>query len=270
MARRKDVDIFLEAVRKAEGRIGNKSLREHLGWREEKYWRVHQELFELGRIEKGRGNGGSVILVDTINPVAVADVAALDESVATRSDEAHALPQTDIREYDLYAPILQQLQQNWATRRGLDQCHCETTAQQGRRDTGGSWSRPDITAVGLKKYEFLPDMTLELFTFEIKAANDVSIKGVLEALAHREAATRSYVIYHTADRDFTDFPEAIRIEEIAARHGIGVFAARDVDDFETWDEVATAIRGSPDPDNLETFIKRTLSDEAKSKLRKWF
>lgn len=270
MARRKDVDIFLEVVREAEGRIGNKTLREQLGWADEKYWRVHQEAFDAGRIEKGRGNGGSVILVDTINPVAVADVAALEEDSTARTAEANALPQTDIRELELYPPVLQQLRQNWAKRRGLDECHCEATAQQGRRDTGGSWSRPDITAVGFKKYEFLPDVTLEIFSFEIKAAYDVSIKGVLEALAHREAATRSYAIYHTAGRDFADFPEAIRIEEIAVRHGIGVFAAKDINDFDSWAEIAAAQRGTPDPENLETFIKRTLSEDAKSKLRKWF
>lgn len=97
---------------------------------------------------------------------------------------------------------------------------------QGRRETGGSWSRPDVTVVGVKKYEFLPDRLLEVFSFEVKASYDVSIKGVLEALAHREAATRSYVIYHTDGRDLGEFPEALRIEELAVRHGIGVFAAK--------------------------------------------
>jgi hypothetical protein len=92
----------------------------------------------------------------------------------------------------------------------------------------------------------------------------------MEALAHREAATRSYVIYYTAGREIADFPEAIRIEELAVRHGVGVLAAKDINDFGTWEEVASAQRASPDPDALETFIKRTLSDDAKSKLRKWF
>ncbi|MFT4015028.1 MAG: hypothetical protein QM682_16895 [Paracoccus sp. (in: a-proteobacteria)] len=270
MARKKDTDVFLDTVRAAQGRIGNRALRERLGWADEKYWSIHQQLFEAGKIEKGRGNGGTVILVGDTNPVAVADVAARDKAGDKHAAEATAPSQTDLRELELYPPVLRQLQKNWAKRLGLDECHCEITAQQGRRDTGGSWSRPDLTAVGLKKYEFLPDRVLDVFSFEIKAAYDVSIKGVLEALAHREAATKSYVVYHTAGRDFADFPEAIRIEEISVRHGIGVYAAKDIDDFETWEEVSGATRGHPDPDNLETFIKRTLSDAAKSKLRRWF
>lgn len=270
MARKKDTDIFLEAVRTANGKIGNRSLREVLDWADEKYWRIHQQLFEAGKIEKGRGNGGTVILVGDTNPVAVADVAARDNRESKLISEATAIPQTDIRELELYPPVLRQLEQNWAKRLGLDECHCEITAQQGRRDTGGSWSRPDLTVVSLKKYEFLPDKILDVFSFEVKAAYDVSIKGVLEALAHREAATKSYVVYHTAGRDFRDFPEAVRIEEISVRHGIRVYAAKEIDDFETWEEVANATRGHPDPDNLETFIKRTLSEPAKSKMRRWF
>ncbi len=50
---------------------------------------------------------------------------------------------------------------------------------QGRRETGGSWSRPDLALIGYRKYEFLPERVFELFSFEVKPANDVSIKGVM-------------------------------------------------------------------------------------------
>jgi len=116
----------------------------------------------------------------------------------------------------------------------------------------------------------LPERVFELFSFEVKAVNDISIKGVMEALAHREAATKSYVIYHTAGQDFAAFPEAERIEELAARHGIGVYAAREIADFNQWAEVVTATRASPDPETIDTFLRRTLSEEAKTKLRRWF
>ena len=113
----------------------------------------------------------------------------------------------------------------------MDECYCEITALQGRRETGGSWSRPDLALIAKRKYEFLPQLVFELFSFEVKPSTDVSIKGVMEALAHREAATRSFVIYHTAGQDFSDFPESERIEELAARHGVGVYAAKDVNDL---------------------------------------
>jgi hypothetical protein len=230
-----------------------------------KYWKIHQENFESGNIEKGRGRGGTVILVNELNPVAAGSVAA--EPSPTKMA---GLDGVAARESDLYQPSLDQLQKHWAVRRQLDQCHCEITAMQGRRETGGSWTRPDITVAGHKKYEYLPQEVLEIFTFEVKPEWDVSIKGVMEALAHREAATRSYVIYSTGKHSFDEFPEASRIEEIAARHGVGVLVAHDIADFDTWEEVTGAVRGNPDPDALETFIKRTLSEEGKSKLRKWF
>ena len=51
-----------------------------------------------------------------------------------------------------------------------------------------------------------------------------------------------------------------------ARHGVGVYAAKDVNDFAQWAEIVTAPRASPDPEAIETFIRRTLSEETKTKL----
>lgn len=273
MARKKDTDIFLDKVRDHSGRIGNKSLRDLLGWPEEKYWKIHETLLLEGRIEKGRGQGGSVILIDMDNPFAAADVAAnasADTSIPERIPEESVVPEVlDTREIDLYGPIQKSLSDRWATTHRLDEFHCEITAMKGRRDTGGSWSRPDISAISLKKYEYLRDITLDIVTFEIKAAYDVSVKGVLEALSHRDSATKSYVIYHTAGRDFSDFPESVRIEEIAVKHGIGVFSAKKVEDFDSWEEVAAASRVVLDPDKADMFIRRIFSSDAQSKIRKW-
>ena len=56
-----DRNAFLRALRGATGAIGNMALRAKLGWAESRYWRVHQSLIEDGRIQKGRGRGGSVL-----------------------------------------------------------------------------------------------------------------------------------------------------------------------------------------------------------------
>lgn len=274
-----DVQNFLEKIRQEGGRISNPRLQNLLSWNDDKYWRIHQQHIDEGNVERGKGKGGTVILVDKQNPTAAADVAAASPVLDKISDSYCAPiiePFSRIAEYDqfreshLYDPALKQMQDHWARRRQLDQCHCEITAHKGRRDTGGSWSRPDITVIGYKKYEFLPERLLEIFTFEIKPDYDVSVKGVLEALSHREAATRSYVIFATSGREFNDFPESARIEEIAARHGVGVFAAQDISDFNTWEVITSATRAVADPENLENFIKKTLTDEARIKLRKWF
>jgi type I restriction enzyme M protein len=54
-----DCKTFLSALRRKDV-VGNITLRSQLGWREERYWKVHQSLCENGRIVRGRGKGGSV------------------------------------------------------------------------------------------------------------------------------------------------------------------------------------------------------------------
>jgi type I restriction enzyme M protein len=77
---------FVEQLKALGGNAGNGRLREALGWQEETYWRVHEELIAEGAIEAGRGRGGSVVLVsgepqspppDTQKPRAAAKETAL-------------------------------------------------------------------------------------------------------------------------------------------------------------------------------------------------
>ena len=55
-----DRRTFLSSLRRLGSSVGNKSFREHLGWKEDRYWRVHALLLEAGLIVRGRGRGGSV------------------------------------------------------------------------------------------------------------------------------------------------------------------------------------------------------------------
>jgi hypothetical protein len=48
----------------ASGNIGNVTLRQHLDWDEDFYWKVQGKLIELGKIVPGKGRGGSVRLTD--------------------------------------------------------------------------------------------------------------------------------------------------------------------------------------------------------------
>lgn len=272
MARPRDRDVFLATLLECGGRASNAGLQGKLGWDGTKYWRVHASLYDEGAIEKGKGYSGTVILVPDADPEGVEavkeelkDKLSIQTPVSISEDEEEEI----LQESQLYEPAQMQLQEHWSIWQNLDQTHVDNIARQGARDTGGSWSRPDLAIIALKTFEYLPDRIMEVHTFEIKASYDVTVKGVMEALAHREVATRAYVIYHTAGRDLADFPEASRIEALANRYGIGVFAAKDIGDFNEWAEVVPAERASPDPDQVETFIKRSLSDEARSKILKW-
>ncbi|WP_298160396.1 hypothetical protein [Brevundimonas sp.] len=268
MARPTFRDSFVRALEAAGGRASNTALRATLDWPEDRYWKIHSELFDDAVIEKGRGYGGTVILAtnqaEEVAPQAVVETTTVVATAVTETAIAYA------RELDLYEPARKAIDTHWAQRRQLDNSHCEITAMQGRRETGGSWTRPDLIVIGSRKYEFLPQKIFELVSFEVKPASDVSIKGVMEALAHREAATRSYVLYHTDGEEFSTFPEYTRITDLAAKHGIGVYSARDIADFDQWAEVVPAQLANPDPEVVDTFLRRTLSDEGKTKLRKWF
>jgi hypothetical protein len=278
MARPTNASIFLRNIREAGGTMGNGALQKALGWPQERYWAVHRDLVDAGVIVAGRGRGGSVILVvpETIEDARLsasslpkAEIAAVSQELVEATQAAEQQP--EIRELDLYGPALTQLRNHWSNRKQLLHGAYEITALQGRRDTGGSWSRPDIVGAGLRKFEYLPDRVMEVYTFEVKAEYDVSIKGVLEALAHREAATRAYVVYHIGRKPWDEYAEAQRIELLAARHGVGVIAASDINDLNgCWDERVTAVRSSSDPEALDRFIKSTLTDDTKSLIRKWF
>jgi hypothetical protein len=54
-----DSKTFLSALRKTRS-SGNGALRRDLGWSETRYWRAHSALMGAGKIQKGRGRGGSV------------------------------------------------------------------------------------------------------------------------------------------------------------------------------------------------------------------
>ena len=56
-----DTKDFLSTLRKARS-SGNGALRRELGWSESRYWKAHTALIETGKIQKGRGRGGSVSL----------------------------------------------------------------------------------------------------------------------------------------------------------------------------------------------------------------
>jgi type I restriction enzyme M protein len=52
--------IMLDAIDPTGITIGNKSLREKLGWSDELFWTIRNKLIDDGLLIKGGGKGGSV------------------------------------------------------------------------------------------------------------------------------------------------------------------------------------------------------------------
>jgi hypothetical protein len=246
---------FLTALEQQGGSSGNRNLRQHLGWDEEFYWRVQGKLIESGEITTGRGKGGSVRRTKT-EPE--------EPSVTTRTIPSPTKP----RERDSYARLKEAIEKTWINRFAFDEFRVEETHSRGSKDTGGTFTRPDITAAGVRRYVYL-SKRLEIVTFEVKLGTAVDVMGVLEAIAHREAAHLSYVIFVTSMATFESAPEVERIRELSQKYGIGVIVAESPDSVETWELTLDAVRHEPDPARLDRFLKDLPSESIKNQLSKW-
>ena len=99
-------------------------------------------------------------------------------------------------ESDLYDPVADVLRKQWARDLRFRSHVVEVTARQGRRDTGGTWTRPDIVTAALRVFPHVPGKFFDLITFELKPFDGIDVTAVFEALSHRRAATQAYVWLH--------------------------------------------------------------------------
>lgn len=252
--------------------IGNKALRELLGesWSEDLYWAIRNRLVERGVLETGKGRGGSIKRVPPQIPPQLQQEQALPEVGAAPAAVPQAGPDYT-KEFELYPPIATVLRNHWSKEQGFDNYLVEITAKQGSRQTGGKWTRPDITAVGYKTFPYVPGRYLEVITFEVKPTNTTDVSAIYEALAHRRAATRAYVIAHMPNDKRADFSAVIdAICDESKKYGVGVILADDPIDFDTWEVMLEADRCDPDPGRLNEFIAQQTTSELKEQIVRWF
>ena len=153
---------------------------------------------------------------------------------------------------------------------GLDPVIVEITARGGRR-ADGKWSRPDVTLASYKTCPWVPGKHFDLITFEIKPAEGLDVTVIYEALAHRRAATRAYALLHIPHDRVEATEEIVKeICEEAKRHGVGVVVAGTPNEYETWEEVVEATRNEPDPQRLNDFLAKQVSQEFREQIIKWF
>ncbi len=158
--------------------IGNKALRQGLSWDEAKYWSVRDPLIEQGLLGLGKGKGGSVRRkIENVKPALAAET-----SVKAGGNQEAAEP--TLGESHYYAKVKQVLEEKWSKDLKLEEFFVEVTAQQGRRDTGGTWTRPDVVVVSVSTYQNVPGKFVDLTTFEVKLATKCDVTAVYEALAH--------------------------------------------------------------------------------------
>lgn len=258
-----DENKLLETLRAKGGRANNGMLQHSLGWDSNKYWEARNRLLDRALVGKVRGGpGGSTYIIDLPAPQVIDTVQAPGtpaEPQGTYPDEA-----------SLYAPLLDQIEKNWARSEAYDQFILTNTSRLGRRPTGGNWTRPDICLVGIRKFKFIRNPVVDVVTFEVKPATDVTVKGVLEALSHRQASTLAYVLFHISKDEFENIQEYDRINDLAKSHGVGIILADDPKDQKTWVEEVRATRWEPDPEDLNSFIQEVIPEDRHEEIIKMF
>lgn len=247
-----------------DGHAGNVTLMRKLNWPEDQYWSVRDSLVDTGKLVTGRGKGGSVSLV-LRNPEVVPESMPVDAVIEQEAQETASCKKNELALYD---PITKVIETSWVKDLGFEQHIIVNTAAQGRRSTGGTWTRPDIVIVGLKFFRHLHRRFVDFITLEVKPSGGFDVTSVYEALAHRRAATQSYVwLHYIKGQDDESLLE--RIEKEAEMHGIGLIIASDPSDFKTWETLVEPVRVEPDPSVLDEFIALQLGDDVKKSLAFW-
>jgi len=235
----------LIAALPARGSIGNGALRSKLGWDEEYYWYIRNRLLRAGVLTTGRGRG--------------VGLARAVSAVSSR-----------VSERDLYDPIISTISSQWVADHEILDFVIECTARQGRRDTGGQWTRPDIALASRISFKFVPGIQLELNTFEIKTCNGLDVTAVYEALSHRRAAHYSYVLAYVPDAERASLKSLLdRLCDDATDHGVGVILAGVATDYKTWSFAVEPCRNTPEPTRLDDFIRTQTSATFQQKVLAW-
>lgn len=248
-------ETFLKMLPADGSAIVNRALQTALGWDEERYFKVRASLKEKGEVALGVGRGGRVMRV-----------VAAEKEGAEVEEVAREVAEERQREVDLYDDFKAAVEK-WAKWEDLPENRIvQITASQGRRATGGQWTRPDLALLSVAQYLYVPGKTLDVVTFEVKTKSNWNITSVFEAAAHSRFATKSYLAIEVAEGGSKD-PDLERIEEECARFGIGLAYFRPKQqDFEVYLDPR---RNQPDPADVDRFISEQIDKEYQEKLVRW-
>ena len=131
--------------------VGNYSLRSQLDLDDETYAQAKRELRSAGLLTVGVGYGGTVARASALPGPPVAEEPSVAGLVKL--------------ERELYEPFAEWLRSSLADQ---DLAFAEariTATPKGYKHGSGRWSRPDITAVQVFRYDWLPQITVEVSSY---------------------------------------------------------------------------------------------------------
>lgn len=215
------------------------------------YWTVRNELITEGVVGKGKGKGGSVYLLKTAKPVSIENTTPMTKKS---------------KEKDLYKPFLETLQSFWTKDNDIKNYIIEITANQGSKDTGGKWTRPDITIIDIKTFPFYPSKILEVITFEIKPSNGYGIEAVFETAAHTIFAHKSYLAIHYLKEDYENDELIETIRKRCEMFGVGLILFKEPADWATVILISESKHNNPDPSEINKFIVQQIGNKNQHEL----
>lgn len=228
----------------------------------QEYWDAEQALVDARRIERRRGRNGGIYLIEQ---VAIPPLAP--------EQGQHAIPAEPIEpelrpENEYYEPVLEQILSHWTEQPGFTHVFGHITAGQGRRQTGGRWSRPDIVVCTVSDWLFSSRPEGDVRTIEIKRFEALDVLAVYEAVSHKSRSHYSYllVVNHPAQLDDDQKADMEAVLAVAGKHGIGVITARNAGDWATWEFELDATRSDAD----HQAINQMLLDQVPPNVRDAF
>jgi hypothetical protein len=240
-----EAEQILAALPRDGSLIGNVRLRSRLELDNETYRHARQELLDANLVRLGRGRGGSL---------------ARSEAAAQAGAKTDSRLVTQERE--LYGPFVEWLRTSLSDQ-SLPFVHVgETATPRDRARSSGQWSRPDVTAVQVLSYAWLPDVVLEVSTYEIKRAADAQrLESVYEAAAHSRWAHRTSLVVEQSS-ETGSLQDAI-LDELG-RFGVGLYVMwrRPDGEFEAREEIPPA-RRQPEPEALDELLEYFIVKVAK-------
>lgn len=254
----KDIELkIIEIVTKAGKSVGNTFLLHELrksfkGLEDDTYWKARNRLIDIGLLGKGRGKGGSVYLL---------------QALIVEKPEIEPEKRKRILEKMLYEPFHKVIVDFWVKDNEFDVQLSEITAHQGRRRTGGRWTRPDIALIAFKSYQYLSGKIMDVITFEIKPVDNFGVESVFETAAQSVFAHKSYLCIHLPHGK----PETEMFEKIQRQcenFGVGLMIFENPNDWETYETLIEPIRKNPDPYEVNLFITQQLNESLKAELAK--
>ena len=176
-----------------------------------------------------------------------------------------------IAEENFYPAVNDALKNLWANEKWKkDQYYIEETARKDSK-IAGRWTRPDLTMISHRKYPWTIGQEFDVVTFEVKRPDTCNVLAVFEALSHRSAATRAYVVFPVNAKEWSkNEPEQeVRVMEECTRHGVGLIFVENIYEDPKPVHVIKAQKHEIDHERCSAFLDAVISKEGLQKISMW-